>query len=154
MKKTISLISIAVLAIGLLVSCQKDNTPTVFEFYPETMSLADILLTNPDIPEVENTTPPSNAWVNSSDTACKAFIGIMKGTRRFIFKKEGAQYFGINMTDSFEKMDGNTYQGIWDNLGTMVVKMTDGKFTSLEYRPESGCPVENLGGTYAAPVVP
>ena len=118
-----------------------------------TKSMAKILKTNSGIPESQDLTPPTNAWLNSTDKTCKAFIGIDGGKKYFVIKKEGStSWLGMSMDDVFEKIDGNTYQMVSSGVGTFTVKMTGGKFTSYKFEAASGSDYAALNGTYSAPV--
>ena len=83
---------------------------TLYAKWTEAKTMAEILATNPDIPEVEDNIPPSNAWENSTDPDCKAFIGKKNGTRAFFVKSAGKNtgfYFPDDI--KFAKIDENTY---------------------------------------------
>ena len=114
----------------------------------ETNTMAEILKTISGIPEVDDTTPPSNAWVNSTNPDCKAFVGKVDGDKCFILKA-GAENFGVLMDDTFEKVDDNTFRRVESGIGTLTVKMEEGKFSSLEFQAESGSKFEVFNGTYA-----
>ncbi|MCQ2171820.1 MAG: Ig-like domain-containing protein [Bacteroidales bacterium] len=114
----------------------------------ETKTMAEILKTISGIPEVDDTTPPSNAWVNSTNPDCKAFVGKVDGDKCFILKA-GAENFGVLMDDTFEKVDDNTFRRVESGIGTLTVKMEEGKFSSLEFQAESGSKFEVFNGTYA-----
>lgn len=121
----------------------------------ETKTMADILKTTTGIPESQNLTPPANAWVNSTDPDCKAFVGIdAEGDTLFVILKEGSGLapLGICMDDDFEKIDDNTYQRVEPSVGTFTIKMAEGKFTSYEFAAVSGSAYEQFNGTYSAPV--
>lgn len=120
----------------------------------ETKTMADILKTTTGIPESQNLTPPANAWVNSTDPDCKAFVGIdAEGDTLFVILKEGSGLapLGICMDDDFEKIDDNTYQRVEPSVGTFTIKMAEGKFTSLELNTNIER-IKCLNGTYSAPV--
>ncbi|MBQ0016922.1 MAG: hypothetical protein KBT04_08065 [Bacteroidales bacterium] len=153
MKKLLSLF-LAVLTIGLLGSCSKEESESEPDLTPapKTMTMAEILATNPDIPEVDNAVSPSNAWINQANPDYTAFIGIVDETRVYILGSATC-YFGIYMSDVFENVDNNTYSGSWEGYGTIIVHLTEGKFTSFDYQPEPGCKYESIAGTYAASTV-
>lgn len=118
----------------------------------ETKTMADILKTTTGIPESKNLTPPANAWVNSTDPLCKAFVGIdAEGDTLFVILKEGLSIKpAVCMNDEFEKIDDNTYKRTEPDF-TFTVKMTGGKFTSLEFITNIEG-IKCLNGTYSAPV--
>ena len=139
----------------------------------ETKTMAELLATNPDIPEVNDLTPPSNAWVNSLDSNCKAFTGI-DGQEYKIFtawkcipgtEEDAIVNFGLLMEDVFVRTDENTYTHTED-IVTVIAKMTEGKLTSCEFifdssviqwivendlEPADLAKVTILAGTYSAP---
>lgn len=129
--------------------------------------MSELLATNPDIPEVDDLTPPAKAWVNSADTACKAFVGINEeGDKIFTTWKripgtveDEIVNFGLYMDDTFERTDENTYTRIEDDIVTVIAKMENGKFISCEfifgdwliqYEPD----MAGLAGTYAPSSAP
>ena len=147
MKSKILTLALAIIAVGFLGSCKKSD--------PVVVNFEEILVTNPAIPEVENTTPPANAWVNSLDPACKGFIGVFNNDKHFILRKtdkSGNSYIGMDKADPFEKIDDNTYISVQAGWGTFYAYMTDGKLTSIEYQPEADCKFAYLAGRYSAPV--
>ena len=155
MKKILSLLALTALTIGLLGSCCKKEDPKV----SETKTMAEILKTATGIPESQNLTPPEDAWVNSTNPDCKAFVGVDKGKKVFImYKKElvdpETQTYKITklemlMDDTFEKTDDNTYERV-ESVGTFTVKMTGDKFTSYKFEAASGSDYAALNGTYSS----
>lgn len=133
----------------------------------ETKTMAELLATNPDIPEVGDLTPPAGSWINSSDPACKAFIGVEEeGDKLFTAWKiipgtgeDTIVNFGLLMDDTFERTDENTYTHIEDGVVTVIAKMENGKFILCEfifgelliqYEPD----MAGLAGTYAPSSAP
>ena len=149
-----------------------NKTATCAVKVTETKTMAELLATNPDIPEVDDMTPPAKAWVNSADTACKAFVGYDGKDVLFTAWKriqgtviDEIVNFGLLMTDEFVKTDEDTYTHTED-IVTVIAKMTEGKFTSCEFIFDSSAIqwiIENglgsaelaevpiLAGTYSAP---
>ena len=124
----------------------------------ETKTMSELLATNTDIPVVEDMTPPAKAWVNSADSACKAFVGVDGyGEKLFVFEKiteVDTTYFGLCMDDVFVKIDGTTYKYV-DAAATVTVKMTGGEFTSCECEFNiTITALQVLNGTYAPVVLP
>ena len=142
MKAKLLALAFAVLAVGLLDSCQKTDLA-------ETMTIAELLATNPEIPETKDMTiPPANAWVNLIASGCWAYIfRTSDDIKHFRVQKIGDVGFGFS-NDEFAKVDKNTYS-LQDEDGTYIIHMTSGKFTSFEYKPEPGNEYESLGGVYA-----
>ena len=133
-----------------------DGTKTATCTVTVKKTMADILKTTTGIPESQDLTPPANAWVNSTDPDCKAFVGIDKeGVKIFTAWKripgideDKIVHFDLLMTDEFVKTDENTYT-YTDDYSTVIVKMTEGKFTSCEFDVE----IESykcLNGTYSS----
>ena len=117
----------------------------------QTKTMAEILATTTDISESTNLTPPTNTWINSTDPTCKAFIGKDGEAKLFVILKPGStSSLGMSMTDTFEKYDDNTYKKVITGVGTLTVKMTEGKFTSYEFASASGSAYKALNGVYAA----
>ena len=142
MKAKLLTLAFAVFAVGLSVSCQKTDVV-------ETKTIAELLATNPEIPETEDMViPPTNAWVNLTAPDCRAFIcRTSDNIKHFRVQKIGDIGFGFS-NDEFAKVDKNTYS-LQDEDGTYIIHMTSGKFTSFEYKPEPGNEYESLGGVYA-----
>ena len=128
-----------------------DCTVKVYEM----KTMADILQTTTGIPESQDLTPPANAWVNSTDPDCKAFIGKNGEAKLFVILKEGqpSASLKLRMDDAFARIDDNTYQRIEPRVGTFTIKMAEGKFTSYEFAAVSGSAYEQFNGTYAAPTL-
>lgn len=133
----------------------------------ETKTMAELLATNPDIPEVGNLTPPAGSWINSSDPACKAFIGVdEEGDKLFTAWKiipgtgeDTIVNFGLLMDDTFERTDENTYTHIEDGVVTVIAKMENGKFISCEFifgdwLIQNEPDMAGLAGTYAPSSAP
>ncbi|MCQ2069069.1 MAG: Ig-like domain-containing protein [Bacteroidaceae bacterium] len=118
----------------------------------EIKTMAEILKTDTGIPESKDDTTPSNAWVNSTDPNCKAFIGTFNGVRLFILMLAGnLDEVRLEENDSFVRTDDNTYKMTAPGYGTFTVNMTEGKFTSLNFQAESGGKYKHLSGIYATP---
>ena len=103
MKAKLLTLAFAVLAVGLLDSCQKTDLA-------ETMTIAELLATNPEIPETKDMTiPPANAWVNLIASDCSAYIcRASDDIKHFRVQKIGDIGFGFS-NDEFAKVDKNTY---------------------------------------------
>ena len=117
-----------------------------------TIELKEILATNPDFPESNNLTAPVNAWVNSTNSSYKAFIGVSSGKKYFLFGS--SSFLALTLSTAFEKTGDNSYSITDDNYGVFIFSLTEGKVSSFTYQPSSGSSIKQAGGTYAPRVLP
>ena len=112
-----------------------------------TIELKEILATNPDFPESNNLTAPANAWVNSTNSSYKAFIGVSSGKKYFFFGS--SSLLALTLSTAFEKTGDNSYSITDDNYGVLIFSLTEGKVSSFTYQPASSSSYKQAGGTYA-----